>query len=118
MINVEFIREWIVELRSGKYKQYLMGLRTQKSNRYCCWGVACELAKIPPIANAWGGYSYEGNTVTPPDSVVIKSGLNEYQYVKTIVMNDTNRIFSEIADYLEGLINGNSDVFGEIIVIW
>lgn len=40
MANKEAIREWIADLRSGKFKQGRGQLR--QGDRFCCLGVACE----------------------------------------------------------------------------
>lgn len=40
MPNVEAIREWVADLRSGKYAQTTNVLRHEDA--YCCLGVACE----------------------------------------------------------------------------
>lgn len=37
------VQAWVAALRSGKYKQGQQRLRTD-DNRFCCLGVACELA--------------------------------------------------------------------------
>jgi uncharacterized protein (DUF779 family) len=42
-MNKELIKEWINDLRSGKYKQSVGCLMNE--NGYCCLGVACETYK-------------------------------------------------------------------------
>jgi hypothetical protein len=45
MLN-DFAREWVAALRSGEFKQGIGQLAHKRDNepRYCCLGVACELA--------------------------------------------------------------------------
>lgn len=43
MKNAEAIKEWVAELRSGKYQQGKRLLRSA-DDEYCCLGVLCELA--------------------------------------------------------------------------
>ncbi len=37
----EFVREWVKDLRSGRYGQMQKQLGDIDNNRYCCLGVAC-----------------------------------------------------------------------------
>lgn len=61
-----FVREWIKDLRSGKYKQGEGALKKYENSeyRYCCLGVACatsmrlglitdEEQKSPSIPDRW-----------------------------------------------------------------
>ncbi len=41
-----FQKAWIAALKSGKYRKACGQL--SKSGRYCCLGVACEIARITP----------------------------------------------------------------------
>lgn len=43
-MNLELIREWVDALRSGKYEQGRLALRS-KDDKYCCLGVLCDVAK-------------------------------------------------------------------------
>lgn len=43
-MNLELIREWVDALRSGKYEQGRLALRS-KDDKYCCLGVLCDIAK-------------------------------------------------------------------------
>jgi hypothetical protein len=40
----EFIGEWIKALESGEYKQAKGVLRNENRDRFCCLGVACDVA--------------------------------------------------------------------------
>lgn len=43
-MNLELIREWVEALRSGKYEQGRLALRSI-DNKYCPLGVLCDIAK-------------------------------------------------------------------------
>lgn len=43
-MNLELIRKWVDALRSGKYEQGRLALRS-KDDKYCCLGVLCDIAK-------------------------------------------------------------------------
>ena len=50
---IDWIRNrWIPALRSGEYRQGKSRLRS-KDNRYCCLGVACDLAAAEGMIPGW-----------------------------------------------------------------
>ena len=51
-INKENVRKWVEALRSGKYEQGQE--RLVRNNKYCCLGVACELAGLPKASDGNG----------------------------------------------------------------
>src|SRR5580693_4745905 len=74
------IKDWISALRSGKYKQGHGHLRYE--DKYCCLGVACELATaagiVGPATAEDGGlfhYGPERHTGHLPDEVQAWLGL-------------------------------------------
>lgn len=64
--------EWLQELESGNWKQGQSALRS-KNGRYCCLGVACEIAAryglIPPAAFEDGHYRYSNCPTYLPEAV-------------------------------------------------
>ena len=96
--------EWITALESGEYKQRKNFLRV--GNEYCCFGVACELAKIPELVNTFGQYAYDGETKRIPKSLKIYMGFkgnNPVIKITTLdrtfldIMNDNGESFKTIA---------------------
>lgn len=83
-------KQWVEALRSGKYKQGRLSLRTSE-NEYCCLGVLCDLH-----AQATGGswelaspnysyqgspnYAYQGAQCTPDDVVLEWAGLSSASF--------------------------------------
>lgn len=91
---------WAAALRSGKYRQGRLVLRTSK-NEYCCLGVLADI--IDPTAWRPLGHRYcwreEGIVSFLPEDV----GLDQYQG-QAVMMNDSNGLsFNEIADWIETL---------------
>lgn len=101
------LRNWVEVLHSGKYQQVSGVLRT-KENRFCVWGVACDLVN-PSLWDLQAGrsfyrYSSDGffTKMFPPEEIYKDHfGLNEDETSILMDMNDAGRSFSEIADYIE-----------------
>lgn len=53
-MNKEAIKEWISDLKSGKYKQSFGALK-KPDGGYCCLGVACETYKKLTGKGTWVG---------------------------------------------------------------
>lgn len=75
------VRAWVKALRSGKYKQGREVLKT-KSGRYCCLGVACNIArkdlKADWVWNKEQRYnSFLGDTAVLPNKVRRYYGFSE-----------------------------------------
>jgi len=115
MPNQVNIRKWVEALRSGEYPQTTNWLA--KEGRYCCLGVACELAVKDglPVEVTFNGairkpLSYNGfNQVLPP-AVRDWLGLDELdpyaEYEgsrhKLSLLNDDGAFdFNAIADVIE-----------------
>lgn len=106
--GIKFIKEeWIPALRSGKYAQGTGKLRDTE-NLYCCLGVACDLLTKPlNIEVGKTTYSYHYNEMYEYLPTCIKDylGLDSAVEEKLVILNDEeNKSFSEIADYLEGIV--------------
>lgn len=104
----DFKAKWIAALRSGEYKQGKCSLYDPMTDSYCCHGVAGYLYGISKEALAGKPYIGDDSTkeLAPPDgypSVLISmtnKSVGETVYYLA-GMNDSERSFSEIADYIE-----------------
>lgn len=117
----ERMREWIRRLRSGEYRQGLFKLHvidTNGNHKYCCLGVACEIAAeagiVTPfvldtntldqeiIAYRKGHYFHDTGLPTfvadwfglPDDDVIVEGA-------PLTLLNDNGVSFNEIANILE-----------------
>lgn len=108
---------WVAGLRSGDYKQG-KGVLRSVDDKYCCLGVACELAieaGVPVKRERTDGlvYQYDGQRYYLPTSVMEWLGLNtrggralvplvwKYTADGVAEMNDNDATFAEIADAIE-----------------
>ncbi len=107
--------ELVAALRSGKYTQGVDLLRT-KDNRFCCLGVACDIANplgwtegavnmrhedtyttgLSPVAQEYFGF--HSDMGMPRMGAVSIDGTN---YGALSTANDAGVPFSDIADYIE-----------------
>jgi hypothetical protein len=96
----EFLQKWITALRSGKYKQTKGCLRDGEG--FCCLGVGCEIYD----PNGWSGnnegvYTYGRNMIFLPPDIRFLAGISDRQEVDLTALNDNDKSFMEIADYIE-----------------
>jgi hypothetical protein len=92
-------KQWVVALRSGKYKQGREYLRTKLSDgsySYCCLGVLCDI-KDDYI---WKNYDY-GYIESPGFNTLEWEKLEYSTAQKLADMNDNGASFGEIADWIE-----------------
>lgn len=100
-------KKWVSALRGGKYEQ---GVRLLSNNgKFCCLGVACELALRSGIAikktveigtTNYGGWS----AIMPTEArewVGLKRSDGEFKGGRLTDLNDSGKTFSEIADIIE-----------------
>lgn len=111
-MNREVVKEWVAELRSGKYTQGKRLLRSA-NDEYCCLGVLCELAVkhgvIEPAElkspNAYGyGNGSEWYGALPPlvtDWIGLSTAAGGYVSRSLTELNDNGTSFAEIADIIE-----------------
>lgn len=114
MLN-ENAKKWVAALRSGKYTQGRLYLKTADGS-FCCLGVACEVAiengvEIEITGNGHAdSYLYDGRQSNLPLTVRKWVGLQTANgdYENTvddkclIGLNDIEKkSFSEIADFIE-----------------
>ena len=114
----EVFEHWIAALRSCQYKQTDGQLRAGMSNKFCCVGVLCELARkdgAPAKWSVWGGFVYKEALNNTPHIFTEKSEEGEMpeiyrKYLKLTVkevenlykMNDDQeKSFEEIANHIE-----------------
>lgn len=118
MINKKNIQLWVDALRSEEYKQTRGALARKKNGktRYCCLGVACEVAikhgvdvHVQPERGATV-LQYDGEEGTLPDRVARWLGLEHVpsaimrggKRTSLTAMNDTTRsTFATIANAIE-----------------
>lgn len=93
-MKTDIKEKWVAALRSGKYLQGRLALRSPEGG-YCCLGVLCRVAKIPIAKN--GQACSRDRDYYPIYEVVGGSFAREL-----MAMNDRQGAsFSEIADYIE-----------------
>lgn len=122
--------EWVKALRSGDYEQgqdYLC-----RDGKFCCLGVLCEIQELPKeVVEGDIYYVFEGlesyatkralqqSAIPAAARATILEDLNLRQTVTDevgdgrslhthlICMNDEGKSFTEIADYIEGVVADN-----------
>lgn len=107
-MDKEIKKKWVEALRSGKYEQGRMHLRTVK-NKFCCLGVLCDIHdntqwksfEKTNSAHSSYPYTYSGYTGVLSYDLLKKFKLKNDQHNKLIDMNDDGKTFAEIADYIE-----------------
>lgn len=103
-------KAWVKALRSRKYKQ-TTGCLTN-DGKFCCLGVACELAVKAKVIPAVENDSYDGNSSTLPASVQHWLGLQEASGLfkknkdgtttdLTILNDSEKKTFGQIARVIE-----------------
>jgi hypothetical protein len=109
------VKKWIAALRSGKYKQGQFRLHTIDDNgtsKFCCLGVACDLAVKAgvinkPKINEYGDFIYNREVAVLPKKIMkwlgIKSNDGSVEELKhsLIGLNDSGWSFKRIASYIE-----------------
>ena len=101
-------KKWVAALRSGKFKKATGQLR-KGEDRFCCLGVACEVAKKAGVISG-----YDPTAGGLPDEVQQWLGLRDTMgafemgafrknsdYEDLTEINDKNHRFLTIADFIE-----------------
>jgi len=114
-MNVPVVKEWIDNLRSGKYQQGTGYLRTDGgpyADQFCCLGVLCDMYDKSKWRNG-GAASKEGTGVMsyidgtlvslemPPPSVLEWAGVPGGLASDLAECNDSGETFAELADMIE-----------------
>jgi len=90
--------KWIEALRSGKYKQGRLTLRT-RNDCYCCLGVLCDVSNISKWEVNGAYYSYDGALGFLPLSLRDQLTPEARDYL--MQMNDRRDMsFPAIADWI------------------
>lgn len=113
-MKYEWAMQWADALESGEYPQARNALRTKTG--FCCLGVACEIGGLKSSPTTRYSYSYEGETVSLPPTIVDEFGLytndGEIRTLKAIKINgkdygslmqandDHGVSFKDIAQYI------------------
>ena len=96
--------EWIAALRSGEYRQGQRALHNRQDNSFCCLGVLCEISEMPKNADEnFTSYVFPDNAqsfLLPSAGLYNYLGL-PYYFNSVANMNDNDKSFNEIADWLE-----------------
>ena len=108
----DLAKAWLDELRSGKYEQGTMELRS--GNAYCCLGVACELYRLSYGKGKWKEndsgsflFSIGGERTGGLLPVRVKDALGltdingHFDGGNLARINDRGATFEEIADIIE-----------------
>jgi hypothetical protein len=106
-------KKWLEALRSGKYEQGTQYLRTI-DDKFCCLGVACDLAGIPASRDAinladQNYYLYDSYSQILPEfaqAYLSAQGSSGDAHPDGFAcslsqLNDTGKSFMEIADIVE-----------------
>lgn len=93
-------KKWVAALRGGEYRQGFGQL--VKNGRYCCLGVACEIAmrdgvELPSDWRSWCNLPYE-----PLRWVGLWTSFGDDIEGRSLSsLNDSGKTFAEIADIIE-----------------
>jgi len=103
-MNAQFRDRWVAALRSGKFEQGRYRLRSSE-DKYCCLGVACEVARIGgDYQRGWDydvEWMYDGHVGTLSYDVASALGIDGNHVEMLASMNDNGKSFGEIAAWIE-----------------
>lgn len=90
--------KWIEALRSGKYKQGRLALRT-RNDHFCCLGVLCDVSGVSEWKENGPCYSYDGaSSLLPP---LLRNQLTREARHALMERNDYSGMsFPDIADWI------------------
>ena len=103
-MNKSLKDKWVAALRSGRYRQSKEYLYVP-NHGYCCLGVLCDIVDDSKwVDNAHTEYDF-GDKVKcqyPTKNWLDKVGLLDYTAEYLTILNDNNnKTFTEIADWIE-----------------
>lgn len=110
MMDAKLKRKWVKALRSGEYRQGRGLLVSNSGKSFCCLGVLADIQGCVWGTDAWGNLipflpksekplSRYGSDMLSPR--LGAGGLSKTRQGKLAEMNDSNKTFKEIADYIE-----------------
>lgn len=113
-------QDWVDALRSGQYVQgrgVMKNVEDSREPRYCCLGVACELAQLslipsPGFKRSQLGWERDGWPVHShlPDWLREAVDLLSSEVAYLVYLNDQcNADFHAIADYIEYAVRHHED---------
>jgi hypothetical protein len=109
-MNAELKQKWVEALRSGKYPQGAIYLRSAK-DCFCCIGVLVDVSgyQWPPPLNGAYTFGQECTTLSPAQQE--QFGISYDTTCELISMNDGARQFSfaQIADWIEANIEPTTE---------
>lgn len=107
------VKVWLRRLRSGAFAQGYEFLHNIETNRYCAFGVLCEVVRDYPISveplaislgrtgGTWATF-YDGFARQVPGWITNCLGISDETEHEILELNDEFVVsFSEIADYIE-----------------
>lgn len=101
-MDIEVKEQWLTALRSGRYKQGRMMLRSN-DEKYCCLGVLCDIlgakweaSNLDTCYYIDGGYS-----AMPNVELGMQAGLDFTDIQELASRNDSGQSFHMIADWIE-----------------
>ena len=99
-----FKKKWLKALRSGKYNQGTLALRSvskECGTTYCCLGVACHVAGASGIKNKELIENCDGTRIKSINKVPLL--LRGDKGIPTVLawLNDKGKTFEQIADVIE-----------------
>ena len=102
-MDAELKERWLAKLRDSSV---VKGRGTLNFNdQMCCLGVLCEVLQLPRVID--GNYVYynymdvERLTVCLGDSLLNEIGIEPNQQFALVKLNDSNRTFKEVIEYIE-----------------
>lgn len=114
LLKSELVRKWIEALRSGKYQQGTMSLRSEFG--YCCLVVLEDINRENSGFDWCQRYEEHGYYFISDEKDILTkltaSLLPKYIYQRELIhMNDTDGYsFDKIADYIENQVTTNNSV--------
>lgn len=106
-MNIKLKNKWLRGLRSGEYTQGKGYLRNIKDNSFCCLGVLCDIQgrrwHKMPITGAWAIGSGTQIDVGGPMNRKLRRDVGGDDTTLSILidMNDHDKSFKQIANYIE-----------------
>lgn len=98
-LSIEFKKQWITALKSGKYKQGKGSLYQPYKNTFCCLGVAGQICDIPLNDLMCNSFLYSFSSNKIPE--LLKGSIPTSIPVKLSSFNDNGKSFKWIASYIE-----------------
>lgn len=102
-MNKKIKEKWVEALKSNKYKQGCLYLRSENDS-YCCLGVLCDIVDPSKWIKGCTDYAYEETMAKSSlcEPLRTKLGISIVDIDRLINMNDSREwSFNSIADWIE-----------------